>query len=68
MSLIRMRHQPKEKAVTLQPLAHLKVEPQSVLGPKCILAHAYVILQATVRRTCEADVAALKVTAEGEVA
>ena len=62
------RHQQKQKAATLQPLAHLEVKPQPVLGPKCILLHAYVILQAIVRRTCEADVAALEVTAEGEVA
>lgn len=49
-------------------MAHLEVEPQAVLGAQRVLPHAYVILQAIVQRACEADVAALKVTAEGEVA
>jgi len=34
----------------------------------CVLTHIDVILQTIVRRTCEANVATFKVTAEGEVA
>lgn len=58
----------KQQTVTLQALAHLEVEPQAMLGAQGVLLHAYVILQAIVRRTCKADVAALEVTAEGELA
>ena len=53
---------------TLKPSAHLKMEPQPVLGTKSILPHIDVILQSIVRRACKADVPPLKVTAEGEVA
>lgn len=43
------------------------MEPKPVLGTKGILPHMYIIFQAIVR-ACEADVATLKVTVEGEVA
>ncbi len=47
---------------------HLEVEPQPVLGAICVLTHINIILQPVVCNLGKADVAALKVTAEGEVA
>lgn len=52
---------------TLKATTHLEMEPQPVLRPKRVLPHVYVILQPIVRCACEAKVAALKVTAEGEI-
>ena len=53
---------------TLRTATHLKVEPQPVLWAVCVLTHIDVVLQTIVRRACEANVAAFKVTGEGEVA